>query len=60
VKRGTLVLTPFPFPDLSGSKTRPALVVSRTDRPGSDVILAIITTYTGRCMEPTDLMIENS
>ena len=40
MKRGTVVLTPFPFTDLSGQKVRPALVVSRSDRPGSDVLLA--------------------
>jgi mRNA interferase MazF len=43
MRRGTVVLTPFPFTDLSGQKVRPALVVSRSDRPGTDVLLAFIT-----------------
>ena len=60
MKRGTLVLTPFPFTDLSGQKVRPALVVSRSDRPGSDVVLAFITTYRGQTLLATDVLIEDS
>jgi hypothetical protein len=44
MRRGAVVLTPFPFTDLSGQKVRPALVVSRSDRGGRDVLLAFITT----------------
>jgi mRNA interferase MazF len=43
--RGTVVLVPFPFTDLSGVKNRPALVVSAeeyNDTTG-DLILAQIT-----------------
>ena len=60
MKRGTVVLTPFPFTDLSGQKVRPALVVSRSDRPGSDVILAFLTTYRGQVLFPTDLLLLES
>lgn len=60
MKRGTVVLTPFPFTDLSGQKVRPAVVVSRSDRPGSDVILAFITTYRGAPLLPSDLLIEST
>ena len=60
MKRGTLVLTPFPFTDLSGRKVRPALVVSRSDRPGSDVVIAFITTYRGQALLATDMLIEDS
>jgi len=60
VKRGTLVLTPFPFTDLSGQKVRPALVVSRSDRPGSDVVLAFITTYRGQTLLATDVLIADA
>lgn len=60
MKRGTVVLSPFPFTDLSGRKTRPALVVSRSDRSGSDVMLAFITTYVGSPLSASDLLIETT
>lgn len=40
-----VVLVPFPFTDLSGSKNRPALIVSNsTVNRSSDVIVVMITT----------------
>ncbi len=42
--KGDVVVVPFPFSDLSGSKKRPALVV--TQLSGDDVILCQITTPT--------------
>ena len=44
--KGDIVITPFPFTDLSGSKRRPALVLS--DIRGDDMILCQITS------KPTD------
>jgi len=40
--KGDVVVVPFPFSDLSGSKRRPALVISQLR--GDDVILCQITT----------------
>jgi len=60
VKRGAVVLTPFPFTDLSGTKVRPAVVVSPADRPGEDVILAFISSVKPLTLLPTDLLIEAS
>jgi len=60
MKRGTVVLAPFPFTDLSGQKVRPGVVVSRTGRPGSDAILAFISTHRGQSLLPTDLPILDS
>jgi mRNA interferase MazF len=60
MKRGTTVLVPFPFTDLSGRKVRPALVVSRSDRSGTDLILAFISTYQQQPLLPTDLLIEDT
>ena len=40
--KGDVVIIPFPFSDLKGSKKRPALVV--TDLPGDDFIACQITS----------------
>jgi mRNA interferase MazF len=40
--KGDVVIVPFPFSDLSGSKNRPALVLA--DLPGDDIILCQITS----------------
>jgi mRNA interferase MazF len=58
VRRGTVVLTPFPFTDLSSAKVRPAVVVSRTDRPADDVILAFISSVASSRPLPTDLPVD--
>jgi len=58
VRRGTIVLTPFPFTDLSGVKVRPAVVISRPDRPGDDVILAFISSVVPTRLLPTDLPVD--
>jgi len=60
VRRGTVVLTPFPFTDFSGSKVRPAVVVSRSDRPGDDVILAFVSSVVPPRPLPTDLVVDPS
>ena len=60
MKHGTIVLAPFPFTDLSGQKVRPALVVSHSDRPGSNVVPASITAYRGHPLLTTDLLVKDS
>ena len=42
-RQGTVVLTPFPFTDLSGDKVRPAIIISK-DLKGDDVIVVFITS----------------
>lgn len=43
--QGDIILVPFPFSDLSGSKTRPAIVISnKIVNKTQDVIIAQITT----------------
>ena len=44
MKRGTIILTPFPFTDLTKNKVRPALVVSSNKRNDNDVIIAFISS----------------
>ena len=60
MRRGTVLLTPFPFTDLSGAKVRPAVVVSRSNRPGDDVILAFISSVVPPRPLPTDLVVDPS
>ncbi len=45
-KFGTLVLVPFPFTDLTSTKVRPALILSRTEAEAADLILCFITSQT--------------
>ncbi len=51
---GSLVLTRFPFTDLSGDKRRPALVVSRDNDRRTDLVVCFITSVprTGPDMAP--------
>lgn len=43
-KKGSIVLIPFPFTDLSGKKLRPALVLSGASPKGDDMIVAFISS----------------
>ncbi|SDF66298.1 mRNA interferase MazF [Methanolobus vulcani] len=45
-KKGSIVVIPFPFTDLTNTKKRPALVIA--DLEGEDVILSQITTSSNR------------
>ena len=55
MKRGKIVLTPFPFTDLTRNKVRPALIVSASLTNDNDVILAFISTvFDASKLSPTD------
>ena len=43
--KGAIILTPFPFTDLSGQKVRPALVL-HNQNTGEDCIVAFISSVT--------------
>ena len=58
-KRGDVVLAPFPFSDLAGSKVRPALVVS-SGVIGDDVILLAISSVVRASLVASDLLLETT
>jgi mRNA interferase MazF len=58
LKKGTIVLTPFPFTDLAGQKNRPALVLS-LPRQGEDVLVAFISSVVEKKGE-ADLLISKA
>ncbi len=58
MKRGTVVLTPFPFSDLAGNKVRPAVIISSDQRTGNDIVVAFISSiYNISALQPTDIPI---
>ena len=60
-KRGDTLLVPFPFSDLSGSKARPAVVISSVlyHREEPDLILAGITTKLTGSGGPFDYILKD-
>lgn len=58
-QRGDVVLIPFPFTDLSATKTRPAVVVSsaiyHSVRP--DLLLAYVSSQISRAAPPIDYIL---
>ena len=55
--RGDVVLTRFPFTDLSGSSLRPALVVSQ-GLIGNDLVIAGISSVIRGTFSPTDCAVD--
>lgn len=58
--RGTIVLTPFPFTDLSAVKRRVGVIVSNPKRQGNDVILAFITSKIEGILKDTDYILKDT
>lgn len=59
MRKGTIVLVPFPFTDLSGQKVRPALVLYASIK-GENCIVAFITSISGRELYPFDVTVSAS
>lgn len=55
--RGDVVLTRFPFTDLTGASQRPAIVVSQ-GQIGQDVVLAAISSVVRGASVPTDYTVD--
>ncbi|MCF0061247.1 type II toxin-antitoxin system PemK/MazF family toxin [Dyadobacter chenwenxiniae] len=55
--KGEVVVIPFPFSDLSGSKRRPALVIADLD--GSDILLCQITSQNSKDKHAIPLILKD-
>jgi mRNA interferase MazF len=58
--RYKVILVPFPFDDLSGTKVRPAVCLTGAIGTHRHVVLAFITSVVPPNPEPTDLLLEPS
>jgi mRNA interferase MazF len=57
--RGDVVLTRFPFTDLSGASVRPALVISQ-GLIGQDLVLAAISSVVRGALASTDYTVDTT
>ena len=55
--RNKIVLVPFPFDDLTGSKLRPALCLTNSIGTYNHVVVSFITSQVAKANEPSDLQI---
>jgi len=60
IVRGTVVLVPFPFTDLSSEKLRPAVVISSPRLGGVDVCVVFITSRIATSVPPDGLLIDDT
>lgn len=58
--RYSVVLVPFPFDDLTGSKVRPAVCLTDAIGVHRHVVLAFVTSVVPSRLEPTDLLLDPS
>lgn len=60
MKQGTIVLTPFPFTDLSTLKRRPAIIISKENEVRKDVIVAYISSKISEQISESDFIFRSS
>ncbi len=62
ISRGTVVLAPFPFTDLTKQKPRPAVVLStdRFNNESEDIILVALSSNTKRPLLEYEFLIQSS
>ncbi|MEZ4713330.1 MAG: type II toxin-antitoxin system PemK/MazF family toxin [Caldilineaceae bacterium] len=60
-QRGDVVLIPFPFSDLTATKTRPAVVVSSAAYQSvrSELLLAYVSSQIGKATAPIDYVLND-
>jgi len=56
--RCRVILVPFPFDDLTGTKVRPAVCLTGAFGVHRHVVLAFITSVVPPTLEPTDLLLD--
>lgn len=59
LSRGDVVLTQFPFTDLTGATLRPALVISY-GQIGQDIVLVAISSVLRGALAPTDYTVDTT
>jgi len=58
--KGSVILVPFPFDDLSTNKVRPAVCLTNPIGPHRHVVLAFITSKVIIQPEKTDIMLDST
>lgn len=60
-QRGDIVLIPFPFTDLTATKTRPAVVVSGAvyHSVRSELLLAYVSSQIAKALAPIDYVLQD-
>jgi mRNA interferase MazF len=60
MNRFDIVLVPFPFDDLSGTKLRPALCLTDQISVYNHIVIAFITSQVLKATESSDVLVEKS
>ncbi len=58
--KGTIVLTAFPFTNLTGTKRRPAVIISTVEVANPDVIVAFISSVLPATPADSDFLLTDS
>ncbi|MBU0693121.1 MAG: type II toxin-antitoxin system PemK/MazF family toxin [Candidatus Omnitrophica bacterium] len=59
LKRGDIILIPFPFTDLTSSKVRPAVIISSNPQK-NDIIIAFISSIVSKPIGNADFLLTSS